>query len=92
MQRNLEDHAQAGRDKYELHNAADEWTKYDDEATGFPYWYNNVTHLSTWEEPATLKAARENMEAEIAAAEGLANREALADVGVYEESTLTHAS
>jgi len=39
-----------------------------------------------------LKAARENMEAEIAAAEGLAHRNQLAELGIYEESTLTHAS
>jgi len=34
-----------------LVDEASEWTRYDDPATGHAYWCNNITGISTWEEP-----------------------------------------
>ena len=31
-----------------------EWVQYTDPASGYPYWYNETTGLSSWEDPATL--------------------------------------
>lgn len=43
----VEDKKQLLGDKTE----AEEWTRYDDPQTGYPYWCQNATGISTWEEP-----------------------------------------
>ena len=39
-----------------LVDEASEWTRYDDPATGHAYWCNNITGISTWEEPEHYQA------------------------------------
>ena len=68
--------------RYEMYDSTREWTKFEDPHTQYPYWYNNVTGLSTWEEPAVLVAARDNAEAEMTDANARKNRVALAESGV----------
>lgn len=68
----LEEHANDERGKVELRDGTLDWTEYKDPSTGYPYWYNNISGLSTWDEPPTLVAARENAAAEAAEARALA--------------------
>lgn len=85
------DRADKARQSLEMVDTSADWAKYDDPATGYPYWYNTVTGLSCWEEPPALAAARAEADAEAADAE--AKRAATG--GVYDSgdrgATLTPA-
>ncbi|GIS52462.1 MAG: hypothetical protein Ct9H90mP28_1780 [Paracoccaceae bacterium] len=51
----------AARERDERRKAADDesqmlnWTRYVDEASGKPYWYNSTTKETTWDDPTTSK-------------------------------------